>query len=228
MRHHLRQTCGEDELRQWYDPLHLRLKENARSLDVLFPHPLFARWFNQHVQSKFEEQVGIFFDEGFVLEYRHDRNGRTNSQDAVTSTSSIDFPFGRKFTFDNFITNKKNYFPITTAREVANNNSVQYNPFIICGLEGSGKSHLLKSIANEISKKYDKSRIFFGTIEDIINVYEVKFKNNVYNSRKFFYTFSFLFIDDFSSIENNIHIQDEFTILFDYFYEIINKWFFIL
>ncbi len=223
MRHHLRQTYGEDELRQWYDPLHLHLKEDARSLDVLFPHPFFARWFNQHVQSRFEEQVGMFLDEGFVLEYRHDgnghANGRGNGQDAVTSTSSIDFPFGRKFTFENFITNKKNYFPVTTAHEVANNHSVQYNPFIICGLDGSGKSHLLRSIANEISKKYDRSRIFFGTLEDIINVYEVKFKNNIYKSRKFFHNFSFMFIDDFCSMKNNVNIQDEFTVLFDYFYE---------
>ena len=56
---------------------------------------------------------------------------------------------------------------------------------------GSTPSKQEDEYINEISKKYDKSRIFFGSLEDIINVYEVKFKNNIYKSRKFFHDFSF-------------------------------------
>ena len=52
----------------------------------------------------------------------------------------------KRFTFDNFIVGPSNEFAFAVSRQVANTEDVQYNPIVIHGANGMGKTHLLYAI----------------------------------------------------------------------------------
>lgn len=114
----------------------------------------FAKWFETDIQDKFEAQLNLFFGNGYLVSYRDSESSdKPKGVQVADVVKRIDFPFGQEFTFDTFLINKKNYFPIASAKEVSKQTGSLFNPFIICGPGGSGKTHLLKSVGNEISKK---------------------------------------------------------------------------
>ena len=160
----------------------------------------------------------LFLGPGYVLRYMNTSYSPL-SPTSETNTKIIDFPFGHNFTFENFIINKKNGFPLATAKQVAQNNDIIFNPFIITGGNGYGKTHLLKSIANEISKKYNNDLIFFGNIESLYNLYISDFKNDIFKARAYIYKFQFLLIDEFQLIKKYINFQYELINIFNNFYD---------
>jgi len=220
LRQHLSRTCPEQDLKRWYDPLVVEVIEPIQVFSVEFPHPYFAQWFGQGLQDVFEKEVGQFIGPGYVMQY-HCRTAQIAGEKGSIFTefiSHIDFPFGYDFSFDTYLSNEKNYFPVSIAKDISNNN-IKYNPFIVCGPSGTGKTHLLRAIANDISKHNDSQKIFFGTIEDIKNIFDIKFPGKTYVARKYFQNFDWLFIDDFQALRKYIDLQEELVILFNFFYD---------
>lgn len=220
LRQHLTQSCSDGELKRWYDPLRIDMCEDGKRLCVHFPHAFFAEWFARSVQDRFEEQLRLFFGPGHAVRYVNSSPGSAPAgDDGRGADKAIDFPFGHQFTFENFLTNKKNYFPLATAREVAKNPEVIFNPFIICGCAGSGKTHLLKSVANEVSKRNNPDAVFFGNIEDLYNVYQVNFKNDSFAARNHLCRYKYLLVDEFHLLKRYKNFQAELINLFNFFYD---------
>ena len=149
-RQHLSHFCPEQDLRRWFDPLDLKVDREDQTFRVVFPHAFFATWFETSVREFFERQVGEYLGKGYVLHYQSKngndgRNGRTPPFLEET-TCLTDFPYGNQFTFETFIANEKNHFPLALAQEVARGREVRYNPFLVCGPSGSGKTHLLRAM----------------------------------------------------------------------------------
>lgn len=218
LREHLGQSYSDGELRQWFDPLKVDMREDERCVHIGFPHCFFAQWFAREIQDAFESQLHGFFGQGYVVRYVNSVCASENGPAPARQTKAIDFPFGHQFSFETFITNKKNYFPLATAREVAKNTDVVFNPFIINGDNGSGKTHLIKAIANEVTKKYDPESIFFGSLEDLYNLYDVQFKDP-FAARKHVERFDMIFVDEFQSIRRFRSFQPELVNIFNHFYD---------
>ena len=222
LRQHLEQTFSSQELKRWYDPLALHVCQDTRQLDVRFPHAFFSTWFAENVQGRFEEQLNSYFGPGYVIQYSQG-NGNHSPQDNNTPRLSpakrIDFPFDSQYTFDRFLVNKKNYFPLASAKEVSTQKNILFNPFIICGESGSGKTHLLRAIGNELSKSQDSESIFLGSMEDISQIFNSNGNNSSHMAREKFFAYDALLVDDFHLIKNHPHLQNDFIVLFNHFYE---------
>lgn len=222
-RTHLLQTCSETELKRWYDPIKIDFSDEDGEVFVTFPHAFFGNWFRDSIQSRFEEQLSTFLGSGFnKVSYSHNgmkKNNESSQATVPTETSRLDFPFGHNFTFDNFIVSKKNFFPLASAKEVARLEAVTFNPFVICGKNGSGKSHMMKAIANEISKRVETDKIFLGSIDDIKSIYSVKYSGDNFKARNYFFNMDYIFLDDFQSIRKYDELQQEIISIFNNFYE---------
>jgi chromosomal replication initiator protein len=220
LREHLRQTCSDQELRQWFDPLQVALGDDERILRVIFPHAFFADWFSENVQGKFEEQLSHFLGNGYRIAYRRPHvKGLPAPMPVRAEGTKIDFPFSRQYTFEHFLTNKKNYFPLASAREVAKQNHVQYNPFVICGGNGTGKTHLLKAVANELCKTRDKEDIFVGGVEELHHTYATRHRGDVLAARRSLCERHCLLLDDLQLLRDYPDLQEELVILFNAFYD---------
>ena len=62
--------------------------------------------------------------------------------------------------FADFLVNAKNAFPLEAARKLtAREAGSLYNPFVLCGRSGTGKSHILQAVARGFAARYGEGRI---------------------------------------------------------------------
>ncbi len=74
----------------------------------------------------------------------------------------------RRFTFDNFVVGPSNELAVAAARLVAENRTAQYNPLIIHGPHGMGKTHLLYAIKAHIEDRDPTRRVRFIPAEQFV------------------------------------------------------------
>lgn len=218
-RQHLSQTCPEQDLRRWFDPLDLSVSVSDRFCCVRFPHAYFAAWFETAAKDLFEKEVRRFFGPAYAVRYvsKSGGNGHTSPVMELAPTVS-DFPFGHRFTFDTFLANEKNHFPLALAREVAQGGEVRYNPFLICGPAGSGKTHLLRAMANAVTRAKPGEPVFFGSIADIQSRY-CDADRNRHEARSAIAASQWLFIDELTDLKRTPELELELVFLFNAFHD---------
>jgi chromosomal replication initiator protein len=225
LREHLSASCTEQELKRWFDPLDIELSADGREVRVGFPHAFFAQWFAGRMQDRFEAELFRFRGEPCDIRYLAPAGSRGRFQaaggDGATANGQAEkgarklaFPFDAQYNFESFLTNSKNYFPLETARQVARAEGAQFNPFVICGKSGSGKSHLLKAIANEIAKTRSAADLLVTTGEGLRTVFagadQLAAREQVGRHR-------FLLVDDIHSLAGDERLQQELLVLFNNF-----------
>ena len=112
---------------------------------------------------------------------------------------------GEQFSLERFIINKKNFFPLAVAREVAKGQrKPTYNPLVYYGQSGSGKTHLLRAIANELSEVYGDRAVFYGNTAQCIQ--ENELRENGYQVYCF---------DDIHLFANKFPLQEKLLVILD-------------
>ena len=114
-----------------------------------------------------------------------------------------------KYTFDKFVTGENNAFAYNAAISVSNNPGKSYNPLLILGNVGLGKTHLMEAIGNAIYNNIG-GKIIYITAENFTNEFiesintksQQKFKNKYRNA-------DVLLIDDIHFLQNKEGTQDE-------------------
>lgn len=80
------------------------------------------------------------------------------------------FSFEDFFTFQNFIVGSTNRFAYGASLAVADNHpGIIYNPLVIYGPSGVGKTHLMLAIKNRLKKKFPYKKIEYIRSEDFTN-----------------------------------------------------------
>lgn len=224
LRQYFASNYSDGELKQWFDPLSIEGSEDNKRITVVFPHPFFAQWFETTAQERFEEGLHGALGPGFVLRYHASGNGTSHSHGHIKIPDpdpprKIDFPFGHEFTFKSYIANRKNHFVVASAREVATRDAIAYNPLVITGGEGSGKTHLLRAVANELAKRRDLESIFIGQAEDLHVLFTKEANGDPLAFRKLFSDRAYLLVDDFHTVSEYPELADPLVRLFNDFYE---------
>lgn len=65
-----------------------------------------------------------------------------------------------EYTFENFIVGSSNKFAHAASLAVANAPASAYNPLFLYGSSGTGKTHLMKAIANRVKEKIPMRMLF--------------------------------------------------------------------
>ncbi|MBN2657526.1 MAG: chromosomal replication initiator protein DnaA [Spirochaetales bacterium] len=125
------------------------------------------------------------------------------------------------YTFENFIIGNNNEFAANAAKGIAENPGSNYNPCLIYGGVGMGKTHLMQSIGNSIFKKNDGKKIVFISAETFVSefvqavqkgsqqAFKNKYRNNV----------DVLLIDDIHEFHSKESTQDELFHTFNALYD---------
>ncbi len=120
------------------------------------------------------------------------------------------------FTFDNFIVGSTNRLAHSASFAVADNADIKYNPLVIYGPSGVGKTHLLLAIKNHIRKKFPFKKIEYTRGEDFTNqliqsLQEGKLGlGTIDDFRTKFRSVDVLLIDDIHFIAGKEQTQEEF------------------
>ena len=86
----------------------------------------------------------------------------SNKQETDVRSSSVNL-------LDSFIPGKRNLLAIRASKAVVDMPGIAFNPFIIYGESGSGKSHLLEGINNEIQNAIPNKQTVLVSAEDFLN-----------------------------------------------------------
>ena len=89
----------------------------------------------------------------------------------VTFASSVDHParLDPRMTFDSFVPGTSNRLAFAAAQSVAETPGRAYNPLMIYGNSGLGKTHLLHAIGNYVQENYPGRKVLYVSTETFLN-----------------------------------------------------------
>ena len=77
----------------------------------------------------------------------------------------------QRFTFDNFVVGAPNEFAFAVARQIASLDEPQYNPVVLHGANGIGKTHLLYAVQNAVEASDPTRRVKLISSEKFVNAF---------------------------------------------------------
>ncbi len=124
------------------------------------------------------------------------------------------------YTFDKFVIGENSNFAANAAMAIAHDPGTTYNPCLIYGGVGLGKTHLLASIGNYVLEHDSSKRVAFVTAENFTNefVESIKIKKEGQFKNKY-RSADVLLIDDIHFLQNKPQTQEELFHTFNALYE---------
>jgi chromosomal replication initiator protein len=123
------------------------------------------------------------------------------------------------YTFENFVVGENNSFAANAALAIAKNPGTAYNPCLIYGGVGLGKTHLMQAIGN-LAWKEKGCKIIYITAENFTNEFVESIKNNKTADFKNKYrNADMLLIDDIHFLQKKIETQEELFHTFNALYD---------
>jgi len=125
-----------------------------------------------------------------------------------------------EYTFDNFVIGQNNSFAANAAMAIAKNPGTGYNPCLIYGGVGLGKTHLIQSIGNSVYHEFDNLKIVYVTMESFTNdfIQSIREKRTQAFKNKYRYA-DVLLIDDIHFLQKKPETQEELFHTFNALYD---------
>ena len=133
----------------------------------------------------------------------------TSSMDEVPAAFTANL--NPQFTLENFIEGKSNAHARAAAQHVVETPGAAYNPLLIYGQSGLGKTHLMHSVGNAVMRRTGRARIAYLGAEQWMNHMVMAIRHGRADEfRSFFRSVDALLIDDIQFFANKERTQEEF------------------
>jgi len=116
-----------------------------------------------------------------------------------------------KYSFETFVIGNSNRFAHAAAVAVAEAPGKAYNPLMIYGDSGLGKTHLLHAVGHYIRNYYDRVKVKYVSTEELTNDFiNAVSDNRTADFRRAYREVDVLLVDDIQFLEGKIQTQEEF------------------
>jgi len=212
----LRSDLTEQQFNTWIKPLFVIEDEEGSSLTLLAPNKFVVNW----VQKNYLEQIKDAAEKRLhtkttVAISVGDRSLATtktsNELPQIKTKAAVGAPLNPLYTFEGFVAGKSNQIARAAAIQITENPGTSYNPFFIYGGVGLGKTHLMQSVGNRISKNNQKMKVAYVHSERFVGEMVSALQHNTINSFKNQYrSLDVLLIDDIQFFAGKERSQEEF------------------
>ncbi len=220
----------------WFEPIFPKcLDDSLLTLEV--PSTYFYEWIEEHFFDLLQEAVQTVLGTGSTLQYavsvlKQDvpqftlqsnpyPNGSNGGSAARPNTlvshhMKIREPFvsnlNPKYLFSNFIRGDGNQFARAASMNVSNNpGETAFNPLVLYGGVGLGKTHLIQAIGNQVLEQFPDKRVYYVSSEkftiDFVDAIE---KNSTIDFSSFYRSMDVLIVDDIQFFSGKERTQDTF------------------
>ena len=207
----------------WFKPIKATQFKN-KILTLQVPNKFFYEWIEEHyIELLNEVIIKVIGNEG-KIEYEISKeqilNSETNEiKEIVTDKKNTKSKFdnlNRKFNFKTFISGKCNSVAKAAGKRISKSpGNNPFNPLMIYGGVGLGKTHLLQSIGNKISKNCNLS-VYYITSEKFASQFIDALKENKLKDFTTFYSnIECLIIDDVQFFKGKVKTQEVFFHIFN-------------
>ena len=191
-----------------------------------FTGSIYSSYKKSIVESNFKNFVETALKDimGFPIEFElllSDENGSIISNKAE-ETAAPNNSFESSFTFENYIVGSSNRFAHAAAMAVADSEETinLYNPLLIYGNSGVGKTHLLLAVKNHASKKFPNKKIEYIRGEEFTNnMIKALQDGSIDEFKNRFRNVDIFLMDDIHFIAGKDSTQEEFFNTFNALYQ---------
>jgi chromosomal replication initiator protein len=241
----LRSELGEEEFSGWFTDINF-LHSGENTITVGFPSGFHRDRVKNRYQNIIKTKLKAFAGRDIALEFEIIPGGNAGTKQKTTAKDTNDRPGGVSgrhsatknaepaqekpkkkqhpqmrddYTFERYIVGENNNFAHNAAFAISRNPGTAYNPFLIYGGVGLGKTHLMQAIGNYIHENSD-NKVICVTSEEFLNEYMegIVQKNMNPFKNKYRHT-DVLLIDDIQFFQDKPGVQEE---LFHTFNTLLN------
>ena len=245
----IRGEVADQGFKTWFLPI-VPLRLEGQSLTIQVPSQFFYEWLEEHYIKVLKKALTSTIGEGAKLEYSVivDQGNKFNAPYTVnlpntsmgTASSAkqgekrpvnpfeldtLDVPqdsqLNQSYSFDTFIEGDCNRLARSAGYAVAKKPGLtSFNPLMIYGGVGLGKTHLVQSIGNEIKSNLPQKFVLYVSSEKFINQFIKAVQNNEVQSFQAYYLqVDALIIDDVQFFGGKEKTQEIFFHIFNHLHQ---------
>ena len=133
----------------------------------------------------------------------------TNGEEGVSDLYTA--PLDARFTFDSFVVGKPNELAHAAARRVSEGGPVTFNPLVLYGGVGLGKTHLMHAIAWELRARNPELNVLYLSAEQFMYRFvQALRERKMMDFKLMFRSVDVLMVDDVQFIAGKDSTQEEF------------------
>lgn len=234
----IRGRVNSQSYKTWFEPIQ-PLKLDADRFYLQVPSQFFSEWLDEHyvplIKEVFAQVTGREIEVLYLIRTEERDDISPIGESAEPGASSFDRPpqrpepvsvslgtgtiqrpiipsLNRRYTFENYIKGESNQFACAAALAVANNpGGTSFNPLVIYGGVGLGKTHLVHAIGNQILKADPAKRVLYTSSEKFtVDFVESIQRDTVGEFSNYYRSVDLLIVDDIQFFSGKEKTQDTF------------------
>ena len=231
LRQRLLKTVGQNNYTTWIEPL---VFSDVKDGVAVFHVP--TNFMGNYVGQNFSDLIRYELNGAGVpvqrIQFKVPENGVARSEakpvktpkatapksEAVPTVSAQDLssdlhaaPLDARFTFDSFVVGKPNELAHAAARRVSEGGPVTFNPLVLYGGVGLGKTHLMHAIAWELRARKPELNVLYLSAEQFMYRFvQALRERKMMDFKLMFRSVDVLMVDDVQFIAGKDSTQEEF------------------
>nr|WP_190600414.1 chromosomal replication initiator protein DnaA [Candidatus Vesicomyosocius sp. SY067_SCS001] len=204
----LRDSIPLSQYSVWIQPL--KALENKNTLSLLAPNSQVLNYINKNLKSQIKNAVT-----------QHNKNLKIFIGIACNpNTQQHTTPLFEDYTFNNLVLGNANQMAYGATKQIAENiKTSPYNPFIIYGSSGLGKTHLMQAAGHLAKEKNPNIKIIYVPLMDFVrNITSSLRHNSIEKIKNFYQSTDLLLVDDIHLIAGKEKSQEEFFHIFNFLF----------
>ncbi|CUH79910.1 Chromosomal replication initiator protein DnaA [Tritonibacter multivorans] len=236
LRNRLLKTVGQNNYTTWIEPLELeRVDAGVATFQV--PTNFMGNYVSQNFSDLILHEFSLSGEPVQRLAFKVAANSPTRPvqptpakpaaapspvreassvmETAVSEKSPLEelqaAPLDPRYTFDSFVVGKPNELAHAAARRVAEGGPVTFNPLVLYGGVGLGKTHLMHAIAWELTEKNPHLNVLYLSAEQFMYRFvQALRERRMMDFKHLFRSVDVLMVDDVQFIAGKDSTQEEF------------------
>ena len=141
---------------------------------------------------------------------------RADGSGGVAEAQATGHQLNAEFTFASFVEGKSNDMAKAAATQVAINAGRSYNPLLIYGVTGLGKTHLMQAVGNQVKSENPQAKVVYlhsqRFVQDMVRALQ---QGTMQEFGQYYRSVDVLLIDDIQFFAKKMQSQDEFFHVFN-------------
>ena len=222
----LEDTLPESK-KQWRSKISFEKEENG-TLFLSLTSPFYKETTEKNCRADIENTVSGIAGHEVPIEFIVNTEKKSNKKPVSknvkkekTETPPHNPTLNKQYSFDNFISGDNSSFAFNACKVIAQNPGTSFNPCLIYGGVGLGKTHLLQSIGNYIDEHNPKMKIIYTTAESFTNEFidSLLSKEKISSFKTKYRNVDVLLIDDIHFLQKKDSTQEELFHTFNELYD---------
>lgn len=205
----LESRLSERDINMWLRPLQAVATDHG--MDLLAPNELVREQVDREYRGVIESILSGIGGNASQVRVSVGGGERSARADAAPAMRGFRSNLDPRYTFQSFVQGKSNQIARAAAEQAALPENAAYNPLLIYGGVGLGKTHLMHGVGNRMLDLNQRAKVVYVRSEHFVNELITAIRHNRMDDFKAFYrSVDALLIDDIQFFAGKDRSQEEF------------------